>query len=29
MFRHLAEMPTVRFIGDEDEDDDPEQTPND
>jgi transcriptional regulator with XRE-family HTH domain len=29
MFRHLAEMPTVRFIGDEDEDDDPDQTPND
>jgi hypothetical protein len=22
MFRHLAEMPSVRFIGDEDEDDD-------
>jgi len=26
MFRQLAEMPSVRFIGDEDEDDDPDQT---
>ena len=25
MFRQLAEMPSVRFIGDEDEDDDPDQ----
>ena len=28
MFRRLAEMPTVRFIGDEEEAGDPDQTPD-